>query len=142
MRQSEDSGALLRFQSQKRARAFSFLSNLALTPAPRLQAVARPCAILRASKQLQVSAKKTATPGPEFHERMMNPFLLEYLPILIFTATPLILGTLLLGMPFVLAPTNPDTKKLSAYECGFPVFDDARMKFNRKSTLLNSSHAR
>ena len=32
--------------------------------------------------------------------------------------------------PFLVAYRNPDPEKLSAYECGFNAFDDARMKFD------------
>ena len=60
----------------------------------------------------------------------MNAFLLEYLPILLFLGIALGLGLALMLLPFVFAPAKPDPEKLSAYECGFPAFDDARMKFD------------
>jgi NADH-quinone oxidoreductase subunit A len=68
---------------------------------------------------------------------MMDAFLLQYLPILIFVVVALILGLALLLLPFVLAPSNPDPEKLSAYECGFPAFDDARMKFDVRYYLVS-----
>ena len=37
----------------------------------------------------------------------------------------------------VLAPKNPDVEKLSAYECGFNAFDDARMKFDVRFYLVS-----
>ncbi len=67
----------------------------------------------------------------------MDAFLLEYLPILIFIVIALILGLALLLLPFVLAPSHPDPEKLSAYECGFPAFDDARMKFDVRYYLVS-----
>jgi NADH-quinone oxidoreductase subunit A len=67
----------------------------------------------------------------------MNAFLLQYLPILIFIAIALALGTVLLVLPFVLAPSKPDPEKLSAYECGFPAFADARMKFEVRYYLVS-----
>ena len=39
--------------------------------------------------------------------------------------------------PLLLAPSKPDPEKLSAYECGFPAFDDARMKFDVRFYLVS-----
>ncbi|MHA7900132.1 MAG: NADH-quinone oxidoreductase subunit A [Henriciella sp.] len=36
----------------------------------------------------------------------------------------------------ILAPSNPDPEKNSAYECGFNAFDDARMKFDVRFYLV------
>jgi NADH-quinone oxidoreductase subunit A len=66
----------------------------------------------------------------------MNAFLLEYLPILLFIGIAGGLGLVLVLLPFVLAPSKPDPEKLSAYECGFPAFDDARMKFDVRFYLV------
>ena len=60
----------------------------------------------------------------------MEALLLEYLPILIFIGVALVLSVVLAGVPFLIAPNKPDAEKLSAYECGFNAFDDARMKFD------------
>ena len=38
--------------------------------------------------------------------------------------------------PFIVAYSNPDPEKLSAYECGFNAFDDARMKFDVRFYLV------
>ena len=67
----------------------------------------------------------------------MNAFLLEYLPILLFLGIATALGLGLMIAPFVLAPAKPDPEKLSAYECGFPAFDDARMKFDVRFYLVS-----
>ena len=67
----------------------------------------------------------------------MNAFLLEYLPILIFLVIAFVLGGVLMVLPFVLAPSKPDPEKLSAYECGFPAFSDARMKFEVRYYLVS-----
>ena len=40
-------------------------------------------------------------------------------------------------MPFIVAYKNPDPEKLSAYECGFAAFDDARMKFDVRFYLVS-----
>ncbi len=39
--------------------------------------------------------------------------------------------------PFLLAYKSPDAEKLSAYECGFNPFDDARMKFDVRFYLVS-----
>ena len=40
-------------------------------------------------------------------------------------------------VPFIVAHQNPDPEKLSAYECGFNAFDDARMKFDVRFYLVS-----
>ena len=67
----------------------------------------------------------------------MNEFLLEYLPIVIFLAIAAVLGLGFMLAAWTLAPKNPDTEKLSAYECGFNAFDDARMKFDVRFYLVS-----
>ena len=66
----------------------------------------------------------------------MNAFLLEYLPIVVFAAIATVLGLGFMIAAWVLAPKNPDAEKLSAYECGFNAFDDARMKFDVRFYLV------
>jgi NADH-quinone oxidoreductase subunit A len=66
----------------------------------------------------------------------MEALLLEYLPILIFIGLAAVLGGALIVVPLVLAPSKPDPEKLSAYECGFPAFGDARMKFDVRFYLV------
>jgi len=63
--------------------------------------------------------------------------LLDYLPILIFFAVAIVLGAGFLIAAWVVAPTNPDKEKVSAYECGFNAFDDARMKFDVRFYLVS-----
>ena len=60
----------------------------------------------------------------------MSALLLDYLPLAIFIAVALAIGLALLIAPFIVAYKQPDPEKLSAYECGFNAFDDARMKFD------------
>ena len=67
----------------------------------------------------------------------MNEFLLEYLPIVVFLGIAIVLGAGFMLAAWVLAPKNPDTEKLSAYECGFNAFDDARMKFDVRFYLVS-----
>ena len=66
----------------------------------------------------------------------MNAFLLEYLPVLVFAGVAAFIGVLFIVLPLLLAPKSPDSEKLSAYECGFNAFDDARMKFDVRFYLV------
>jgi NADH-quinone oxidoreductase subunit A len=66
----------------------------------------------------------------------MNELLLDYLPLAVFIAVALALGLVLLIAPFLVAYKQPDPEKLSAYECGFNAFDDARMKFDVRFYLV------
>jgi NADH-quinone oxidoreductase subunit A len=67
----------------------------------------------------------------------MNTLLANYLPLVIFFGVALFIGLLMLAAPFFIAPNNPDPEKVSAYECGFPAFDDARMKFDVRFYLVS-----
>jgi NADH-quinone oxidoreductase subunit A len=66
----------------------------------------------------------------------MSALLQDYLPLVIFIAVALALGLALLVAPFIVAYKQPDPEKLSAYECGFNAFDDARMKFDVRFYLV------
>ena len=67
---------------------------------------------------------------------MEESFLREYLPIIIFLGLAVALGIILIVAAVVLAVRNPDPEKVSAYECGFNAFDDARMKFDVRFYLV------
>jgi NADH-quinone oxidoreductase subunit A len=67
---------------------------------------------------------------------MMNALLQEYLPLVVFIGISLAIGLALLVAPFIVAYQQPDPEKLSAYECGFNAFDDARMKFDVRFYLV------
>jgi NADH-quinone oxidoreductase subunit A len=66
----------------------------------------------------------------------MSELLSDYLPLVIFIAVALGLSAALLIAPFLVAYSQPDPEKLSAYECGFNAFDDARMKFDVRFYLV------
>jgi NADH-quinone oxidoreductase subunit A len=66
----------------------------------------------------------------------MKELLLDYLPLVIFIAVAIGIGVVLLIVPFIVAYRQPDAEKLSAYECGFNAFDDARMKFDVRFYLV------
>jgi NADH-quinone oxidoreductase subunit A len=67
----------------------------------------------------------------------MPDLLNDYLPLVIFIAIAAVLSVVLLVVPFVVAYKAPDPEKLSAYECGFNAFDDARMKFDIRFYLVS-----
>jgi len=67
----------------------------------------------------------------------MEKLLLEYLPILIFIAVGAGFSLVLVAVPYLIAPKRPDAEKLSAYECGFNAFGDARMKFDVRYYLVS-----
>ena len=66
----------------------------------------------------------------------MTNLLADYLPLVIFIGVSLFIGLALLVAPFIVAYSRPDNEKLSAYECGFNAFDDARMKFDVRFYLV------
>lgn len=66
----------------------------------------------------------------------MDELLRNYLPVIIFLAIAIALGAVLIVAALVVAVRNPDPEKLSAYECGFNAFDDARMKFDARFYLV------
>src|SRR5512145_1415499 len=63
--------------------------------------------------------------------------LIEYAPILIFFAIATLMGAGFLIAAWAVAPKNADKEKVSAYECGFNAFDDARMKFDVRFYLVS-----
>lgn len=67
---------------------------------------------------------------------MISSVAVEYLPILIFLGIAAFVAAAAVGLSFILAKQKPDDEKLSAYECGFPAFDDARAKFDVRFYLV------
>ena len=66
----------------------------------------------------------------------MTGILQNYLPLVVFIGVASLIGLVLLIAPFLVAFQQPDPEKLSAYECGFNAFDDARMKFDVRFYLV------
>jgi NADH-quinone oxidoreductase subunit A len=69
-------------------------------------------------------------------EATLDLLISDYLPLAIFIAVSLAFMGLLMIVPFLVAVRNPDAEKVSAYECGFNAFDDARMKFDVRFYLV------
>lgn len=59
-----------------------------------------------------------------------------YFPVLMFMLVGLGVGVAPIVLGRVLAPYNPDSEKISPYECGFEAFEDARMKFDVRYYLI------
>ncbi len=86
---------------------------------------------MKGSQFAAYSATRRAKKEPK-----VENLLASYLPIMIFFAIAVALGLLLMLSAIVIAVRNPDPEKVSAYECGFNAFDDARMKFDVRFYLV------
>jgi NADH-quinone oxidoreductase subunit A len=66
--------------------------------------------------------------------------LANYFPLLLFLAigTAVGVGAIVVsgGLARLSGAQNPDSEKLSPYECGFEAFEDARMKFDVRYYLV------
>ena len=67
---------------------------------------------------------------------MIPEFLEGYLSIIIFLFIALGLSVGFIILNFLFSPKNPDSEKLSAYECGFEAFDDSRGEFDIRFYLV------
>jgi NADH-quinone oxidoreductase subunit A len=90
-----------------------------------------------APRPRRVSRPGELARGGDENEVAMHGLLSEYLPIVVFIALAAVIGLVLLVAPFLVAFKSPDPEKLSAYECGFNAFDDARMKFDVRFYLVS-----
>ncbi len=66
----------------------------------------------------------------------MDSLLREYLPILVFLGIAVGLSLVVVLASVLVARQRPDSAKLSAYECGFEPFGDARNKFDVRYYLV------
>lgn len=60
----------------------------------------------------------------------------NYFPVLVFVLVGLAFGVVPIFLGWLIAPNRPDSEKLSAFECGFEPFEDARMKFDVRYYLI------
>jgi NADH-quinone oxidoreductase subunit A len=60
----------------------------------------------------------------------------QYFPILLFILVGLAVGVVPVVLGRLLGPNQPDSEKLSPYECGFEAFEDARMRFDVRYYLV------
>jgi NADH-quinone oxidoreductase subunit A len=66
----------------------------------------------------------------------MQPVLAAYLPILVFIVIAGLIAMAMVGGSLLAARQKPYPEKLSAYECGFDAFDDARRRFDVRYYLV------
>ncbi len=66
----------------------------------------------------------------------MPSVLAGYFPILVFIAVAALIGGALVGGSLLAAKQKPYPEKVSAYECGFEAFDDARRRFDVRFYLV------
>jgi NADH-quinone oxidoreductase subunit A len=67
---------------------------------------------------------------------MLDNYLLEYLPVLLFVFIGLAFGVVPFFLGKMLGPNRPSAGKMAAYECGFDAFENARMKFDVRYYLI------
>ena len=67
----------------------------------------------------------------------MPSLISDYLPLVVFIILAALISGALLVAPFLVAFKAPNSVKLSPYECGFPPFDDARMRFDARFYLVS-----
>jgi NADH-quinone oxidoreductase subunit A len=67
---------------------------------------------------------------------MPDGILTDYLTILLFLGIAAGLSGVMVLASYLLAKQKPDSEKVSAYECGFEAFDDARRKFDVRFYLV------
>lgn len=60
-----------------------------------------------------------------------------YTGIYVFILFSLILSSVIIVLSYLLTYQKQDNEKISAYECGFSPFDDARSKFDVKFYLVS-----
>ena len=60
----------------------------------------------------------------------------NYLPVLIFFALALGLSLVMVAVSRLRSKSRPDAEKLSAYECGFDPFENARTRFDVRFYLV------
>lgn len=60
----------------------------------------------------------------------------QYLPIVIFLGIATAISVIVVLLPQLLAEKKPQADKLSAYECGFDPFGDAKGKFDVRFYLV------
>jgi NADH-quinone oxidoreductase subunit A len=66
----------------------------------------------------------------------MQSLLSEYFPILVFLVIAGGLAVAIIAASYVVARQNPNSEKLSPYECGFEPFEDARVRFDVRYYLV------
>jgi NADH-quinone oxidoreductase subunit A len=67
---------------------------------------------------------------------MQSLFKEEHFSIFLFLVIAIFLSIIIFGFSYLLSVQNPDAEKLSAYECGFDPYEDARHTFDVRFYLV------
>jgi len=67
---------------------------------------------------------------------MSSLFFEEYFPIWVSLIVSITLSVVLFALGYLLSIQNPDTEKVSTYECGFDPYEDARNTFDVRFYLV------
>ena len=67
----------------------------------------------------------------------MPSLISDYLPLVVFIILAALIGGALMSRLSWWLTGLPIAEKLSPYECGFPPFDDARMRFDARFYLVS-----
>jgi NADH-quinone oxidoreductase subunit A len=94
------------------------------------------CAAIRVNDGDIRCATRSAQPYSPKSEAMPS-LISDYIPLLVFIILAALISGALWIAPFLVAYRAPDSEKLSPYECGFPPFDDARMRFDARFYLVS-----
>lgn len=62
--------------------------------------------------------------------------MIEYMYIFVYVLISAVISLVVFLLSYILASQSYDAEKLSAYECGFQPFEDARNKFDIKFYLV------
>src|SRR5271167_4204539 len=87
--------------------------------------------------RVAATSRSFAPVRPRPRGRPMPSLTSDYLPLVVFVILAALISGALLIAPFIVAFKAPDAEKLSAYECGFDPFDDARMRFDARFYLVS-----
>jgi NADH-quinone oxidoreductase subunit A len=66
----------------------------------------------------------------------MHPVIASYFPVGVFIVIAAVISAAMVGSSLLAARQKPDPEKVSAYECGFEPFDDARRRFDVRYYLV------
>ena len=66
----------------------------------------------------------------------MPSLLTNYFPIIVFMVIAGVIAVAMLGGSLLAGQQKPYAEKISAYECGFEAFDDARRRFDVRFYLV------
>jgi NADH-quinone oxidoreductase subunit A len=90
-------------------------------------------ALMTATSRCATRSAQADSPKSE----AMPSLISDYIPLLVFIILAALISGALWIAPFLVAYRAPDSEKLSPYECGFPPFDDARMRFDARFYLVS-----